>query len=63
MDQVDQDYYKEIMQNSSSDSKTTVSVKDDGTTHEDIQVSTRQTEQVHKIIIELQHEIPNNLTF
>ena len=39
MDQVDQDYFAEMMKSSSSsESQSTVSVKDDGTTKEDIEV-------------------------
>ena len=39
MDQVDQDYYAEIMKSSSgSENQSTVSIKDDGTTKEDIEV-------------------------
>lgn len=37
MDQVDQEYFNEIMSSSDSSSKPTVSVKDDGTTKEDIE--------------------------
>ena len=40
MDQVDQDYFAEMMKSSSgSESQSTVSVKDDGTTKEDIEVT------------------------
>ena len=40
MDQVDQDYYAEMMKSSSSsESQSTVSIKDDGTTKEDIEVN------------------------